>query len=165
MLWCLIGMLLLSCLSRTHHSSNELISTNHTHTVHFCMTLCRRSLNWVGNWPRIIITRFRTTRYVAWLYDYAVFTCDPRISDWWIVTWLEFAVADTFTVILIRVVLQTVKINGVSICRSSYRSRRGHPFILHLMLLLTIHGWVMSFSIWTQHHLLWTRSVAKTVLF
>ena len=101
--WCLL-LLLHCCLCRTHHSSNKLISANHTHTV-FCVTLCWRTLNRISNRSWIIISGFGATRYIIRLYDYTIFAWNPRIAYWWIVAWLEFAVADAFTVILIWILL------------------------------------------------------------
>ena len=130
MLWC--WLFILWCLSWTHHSSNKLITTNHTHTVYLLMTFCRWSLYRIGNRSWVVVSRFCTTSYIAWLYDDTILTWNPWITYWWVMIWLKFAISNTFTIILIWVILQTVQINWIPIGWSSYISRGSHVVLFIL---------------------------------
>lgn len=164
MLWCWLFIRL--SLSWTHNSSNKLISTYHTHTIYLLMTFSRWALYWIGNWSWVVISRFCATSDITWLYNDTVFAWNPWITNWWVMIWLKFAVPNTFTVILIWIVLQTIQIDRIPIGWSSYISWRSHIVLFVLQFLWqTIDCWIMWFMTSTHHHSFWSMAVAETVLF
>lgn len=164
MLWGL--WLLLSSLNWTHHSSYKLIPANHAHRIYLLMATFRWwALNRICNWSRIIVSWFCTTIYIVRLYNYTIFTWNPRVTYGRVMIWLKLAITNAFTIVLIRVVLYTTQINRISIGWSSYISRRSHVLFVLQLLRHAIHRRIMWFKSSTHHQSFWTMAVAKTVLF
>lgn len=108
--------------------------------------ICNSSTIWI--WVSVLICNHRTS-----LDMNTVFRAYSRISDWTTLATLKFWIWHTFIVILIWVLLNILKINGISVGLGSCRSRALHYQIwLVLRILLCIiwrysirhtHCWIM----------------------